>query len=136
MGEVHSSCDGGKGPEGIMADGVVVAEGTAAGGFSVSGLTEELEAAPPEVAVPLELAEAVAVLVSELDPDADEAVLEPVMEADEADIEEEASWAATAATAGSSKASVLRAGSRIVLNGEVDEGAFRGDTVEDDTLEV
>ena len=92
MGEVHSSCDGGRGPEGIMADGVVVAEGTAAGGFSVSGLTDELEAAPLEVAVPLELAEAVAaVLVSELDPDADEAVLEPVMEAEEADIEEEAS---------------------------------------------
>lgn len=52
MGEVQSSCEGGRGPVGMKADGVVVADGTAAGGFSVRGLTEELEAAELVVAVP------------------------------------------------------------------------------------
>lgn len=39
----------------MNAVGVVVADGTAAGGFSVKGLAEELEAAELEVAVPDEL---------------------------------------------------------------------------------
>lgn len=55
MGEVQSSCAGGRGPVGMKAVGVVVAEGTAAGGFSVRGLADELEAAELEVAVPEEL---------------------------------------------------------------------------------
>lgn len=70
MGEVQSSCDGGKGPVGMKAVGVVVAEGTAAGGFSVRGLTEELEAAELELAEPEAL-----VMVEEAEPVAEAAAL-------------------------------------------------------------
>ena len=68
MGDVQCSCGGGKGPEGMMALGLPVAEGTAAGGFSVKGLTDELEAA--------ELAEAEAlVMVDEAEAVAEASVL-------------------------------------------------------------
>lgn len=52
MGEVQSSCEGGSSPLGMTAEGLAVAEGTAAGGFSVKGLTEELKAAELEEAEP------------------------------------------------------------------------------------
>lgn len=102
MGDVQSSCFGGNGPVGMNAVGVVVAEGTAAGGFSVRGLTDELEAAELEVAVPEELvgAEEEALLALDMELLAMEA--------------EEASWAATAANAGNSAASVLKARRRML----------------------
>lgn len=53
MGEVQSSCEGGRSPDGISAEGLPVAEGVAAGAFSVAGFAE-------------------------LDPDVADAELEPV----------------------------------------------------------
>lgn len=101
MGEVHSSCLGGNGPEGMKAVGVVVAEGTAAGGFSVNGFTDGLEAAEPDEAMPVVLA-LVAVALSVL------AALESEEEA------EGTSRVATTAMLGSSANSVLKACKRIL----------------------
>lgn len=104
----------------MKAVGVVVADGTAAGGFSVKGLTEELEAAELDVAVPLE---PVGAEEEEETLPADESELldteaELIIDAeDEAEEDDVAFCAATAATAGSSATSVLKAGIRMMGRG-------------------
>lgn len=65
MGEVQSSCEGGSSPDGMSALGLAVADGVAAGAFSVAGFAE-------------------LVVLSDADVDAepvDEIDIEPVVEA-------------------------------------------------------
>lgn len=100
---------------GMKPVGLPVAEGTAAGGFSVNGLTEALEAAESEVPVPeaLVMVDEAALVTEEAAPVT--LALEATPLTTEVAEMAEPSCAATSVKAGTSAASDVKAAKRILL---------------------